>query len=78
MPTAIEPALGLLEIESIAVGIEVESNTGPIRHDHVLVDDAPVQTHSRPDADVGEDDRVGDVCVVVDVAARADDRTLDV
>jgi hypothetical protein len=50
----------------------------PVGHDDVLVDDAAVQSGSDADADAGEQDAVGDVGVVGHIAARSDDRSLDV
>ena len=47
-------------------------------HVDVLVDDAAVQPGARADADAREEDRVGDVGVVVDVHPGREDRALDV
>ena len=64
--------------ESLTIGIELETDPGPLGNDHVLVDDAAMQPYARADRDVREDDRVGDVSIVVDERSGPDDRALDV
>ena len=56
----------------------VEADALPFGDHHVLVDDAPVQPGAGADVDAREEDRLGDVGVVVDEHVGADDRALDV
>ena len=64
--------------EPLAVLDRVEADPVPLGDVDVLVDDAAVQPGAGADPHAREQDRVGDVGVVVDVHTRCDDRALDV